>query len=130
MKNMTHEEQTDLADAVAKAPWNDPDYLPVHRDVVEALRAWHAQWSTSGPLSIKSDDLWREVNTNPLPAIPEKPKHEQVLDLLGDGWWAEEGLNGKWFLGTDGWSYPVFPSDKTPAQIAYALRVLAGEVGE
>jgi hypothetical protein len=59
--------------------------------------------------------------------LPEpKPKHEQVLDLLGDGWSAEE-VNGKWFLGTDGWYYPVFTSDKTPAHIADALRVLAGE---
>jgi len=38
MKDMTHDEQNDLADAIAKAPWNDPDYLPVHKDVVAALR--------------------------------------------------------------------------------------------
>lgn len=72
MKNMTHDEQNDLADAIAKAPWNDPDYLPVHKDVVAALDEWHRFWSEQGgPEGICADDLWREVNTNPLPKPPE-----------------------------------------------------------
>lgn len=125
MKNMTPKEQNDMAREL------DADHLPVHKDVVAALLDWHLFWSEQdGPQGRRANTLWREINTNPLPKPPEPPLHEQVLAELGETWEVGGSLCGArpfFYIRKRLTSWLGDDNPNTPAQIANALRVLAGE---
>jgi len=116
-----------------RGPDPDPDTLPVHKDVVAALAEWHDYWNSitsHGPIDPAANTLWREINTNPLPDIPEPPLHEQVLAELGEGWTCSTATNSNpdLYYKNSGYSFPCFHKEgRTPTQIADALRTLAGE---
>jgi len=128
-KNMPHDEQTELAADVSR----DTDYLPVHKDVVADLHKWAEkaeQYLETGTLGPRSYPLFRSLNRHPIPKPIEPPKHERVLALLGDGWGVEfVGDAVVAFIGpANYWRREILVTNpNTPAQIANALRVLAGE---
>jgi len=108
--------------------------LLVHRDVVAALGPVVGTFErcrrANLPMSREAVALYEAHDAHGLPEIPVPPLHEQVLALLGDGWKVEHSCMGGYSRVSRRCVFIVILDDanpNTPAQIADALRVLAGE---